>query len=349
MKTRTINNHNSRPALFKYIVAFAAIIIGALGLSSCNVEEFPHGQPEAKKVTFRLNLEFETAMPIYKEINYDTRGIEYSLRYIVNAYAKVGGRIDYNNPNETVIVYDKELDVLNRTIEIELPEGEYEFYCWTDYVDSQNMNDLYYNTDKFSEITLNEKNGHSGSNDFRDAFRGGITATVEEYGEATMPMIRPLGKYVIISNDVQDFITKAIERQIQRGDYDGSREINTDDYQVTVRYTMFLPTSLNIFSNRPIDSSVGVSYTSKMTQISANEMQLGFDYVFTNNDETRVTISIEVKDLVSNEVISQTGSIEVPLKRSRLTILRGRFLTAKAAGGIGIDPSFDGEFNIQIL
>lgn len=348
-KTNNYTNHIAGTRFsFKSLVAALAVILATLAFTSCNVEEFPHGDGDKKLVGFHLNLEFETDMPIYKEINYDTRGIEYSLRYIVKAYEKIGDRCDYSNPVQTVVVHNSELDKLNRTIDIELPEGEYEFYCWTDYVDSENMADLYYNTDRFAEITLNEKNGHSGSNDYRDAFRGGITATVTENGYATMPMLRPLGKYIIISNDVQDFITKAIERRIQRGEYDGTREINTDDYLVTVRYTMFMPTAMNIFSNRPIDAKVGIYYTSKMTQLSANEMQLGFDYVFVNMDETRVTISIEVKDMVNNEVISQTGSIEVPLKRSRLTILRGSFLTAKASGGIGIDPSFDGDFNIEI-
>ena len=336
-------------ALLKKIGVSLAIAVTLGGLASCNVEEFPEEFEQAKKVDFHLNLEFETALPIYKEITVDSRNIVYSLRYIVNAYARTDGKCDYSKPTATLTVDNPDIEKLNRTIDINLPEGDYEFYVWTDYVDSQKPGDLYYNPSNFSEITLNEANGHSGSNEFRDAFRGGVQATVEENGSVTVPMIRPLGKYELISTDVEEFIDRAIERAEQRGDYSGTRDINTDDYLVTVKYSGYMPSALNIFNNRPIDSRLNVSYTSKLTKLPNDEMELGFDYVFVNGDETRVTVVVEVKEISSGEVISSTSGIDIPLKRSKLTIVRGKFLTSKiSGGGIGIDPGFEGEWNYHV-
>ena len=42
------------------------------------------------------------------------------------------------------------------------------------------------------------------------------------------------------------------------------------------------------------------------------------------------------------------SGIEVPLRRGLLTAVRGKFLTARSSGDVSIDPSFDGEFNLQI-
>ena len=51
---------------------------------------------------------------------------------------------------------------------------------------------------------------------------------------------------------------------------------------------------------------------------------------------------------MENELLSSTDPIDVPLERSKLTIVRGPFLTTQASGGVGIDPGFDGEWNYEI-
>ena len=43
-----------------------------------------------------------------------------------------------------------------------------------------------------------------------------------------------------------------------------------------------------------------------------------------------------------------TNPIEVPLKRSMLTTVKGSFLMPDTGGGVAIDPGFDGEYNIII-
>ncbi|WP_353937103.1 DUF6562 domain-containing protein [uncultured Muribaculum sp.] len=47
-------------------------------------------------------------------------------------------------------------------------------------------------------------------------------------------------------------------------------------------------------------------------------------------------------------LIGRVSPVDVSTKRSRNTVVKGRFLTSKATGGVGINPGFDGEFNIEI-
>ena len=105
--------------------------------------------------------------------------------------------------------------------------------------------------------------------------------------------------------------------------------------------------SFNMFTNKPADSWTGVSYESEMRIESLNEMNLGYDYIFVNGNETQLGISVAVYNSAGEE-ISSTDPILVPIVRSKLTQLRGEFLTSKSSGGVQVQPEFNGEYNIII-
>ena len=47
--------------------------------------------------------------------------------------------------------------------------------------------------------------------------------------------------------------------------------------------------------------------------------------------------------------MSSTNPINVPIVRSKMTVVKGEFLTSKATGGVTINPSYDGDdYNIEI-
>lgn len=126
-----------------------------------------------------------------------------------------------------------------------------------------------------------------------------------------------------------------------------SRVINLSDYYVVLRYTGFMPSAFNMFTNAPSDARTGVVFTAPLTKLSNNEVALGFDYVFVNHKEAQVDLVLEVYDL-EGVCMARTPVVQVPLKRSQLTIVRGEFLTSEARGGVGINPDFDGSFDIYI-
>ena len=51
---------------------------------------------------------------------------------------------------------------------------------------------------------------------------------------------------------------------------------------------------------------------------------------------------------VAGKLVSAVPSMVVPLQRGQLTTVRGKFLTSRSEGAVSIDPSFEGEFNLQI-
>ena len=74
---------------------------------------------------------------------------------------------------------------------------------------------------------------------------------------------------------------------------------------------------------------------------------MGYDYVFVNGAQTTMNVAVEVRD-ENNNLIVTTPQIEVPIVRSKLTVVKGEFMSSTSGGGVAIDPDFDGEFNIEI-
>ena len=354
-------------------------VISLFSFICCDVHEFP--EDNQRRVPFELHLQFNTDMPDYKEITY-TKGSETKLpygghdtRYMVNAYRLDKARAE-SRQADTTFVFTKPNDgLLDHTVILNLPEGSYDFKVWTDYVDHGSTSDTYYNTTDFEEIILSNKSPHIGSNAYREAFRGYGNATVLDpllyvdniaeniRNEATVEMIRPMGRFKFISTDVEIFLTRVMEMMKEQGklqNFELSSDskagyeqmlqaINIDGYQVVFRYNAFMPCSFNMFTDKPADSWTGVSFTSQMEiDPSYTEMVMGHDYVFVNGSETTLSISLEVYN-DKDEKVSATNPIYVPIVRNKLTIVKGEFLTSTASGGVSINPGYEGpDYNIEI-
>lgn len=354
----------------KTLVRFLILgVVSLLALISCDVHEFP--KDHSQRVPFLLHLDFDTEMPFYKEITYIRNGVsktvgveaDHDLRYTVKVYRNDNVRSGNRVSDTTYIFTKSDLSDLSYVAELMLPEGEYYFQVWTDYVDHGSYRDLYYNTSDFSEIILADREHHSGSNHYRDAFRGYATATVinPSYytgevlhtveNQAHVEMRRPMGKYKFVSTDVEAFLARVVQMIQESGSQESNEEIlqniNLSDFKVVFRYNLFMPCSFNMFTDKPADSWTGVNFESQMYIETENEMTLGYDYIFVNGSETTLSISLEVyyKD---GRLMSATNPIDVPIVRSKMTLVKGEFLTSEASEGVNISPDFDGEFNLEI-
>lgn len=380
--------------MFKSKSAYSVTAIAAvLALSSCNVHEWP--QDEEESYPFVLDMQFETNLPLYKEVCYtrDAKAEEsragesdHDIRYIVNVYSVT----DEDDANRFVWRQYK----FNRSyainhdyrVQLQLPEGNYRFRVWSDHVNTESQEDKYYNTTDFTELYLHEEDGHQGSNEFRDAFRGEAYGVVEDpelyyqrHGvapdnHAQAQMKRPMGRYEFISTDLDEFLDKAVQnaneetreallraasRAQSRGEdtkgeifWNGltrdevAEAIGLGNYRVVFGYNAFMPSSYNLYTDKPSDSSTGVTYESKM-QVSNEGMQMGFDYILVD-DQTTMNLNMSVYDSEGN-LIANTSGVEVPVARSKNTVVKGTFLTVSNGGGVAIDPGFDGDdFNIKV-
>ena len=74
---------------------------------------------------------------------------------------------------------------------------------------------------------------------------------------------------------------------------------------------------------------------------------MGFDYVFVNGESSSVNLSVEIVDK-NGMTVNRVDNIVVPIYRGKQTIVRDKFFTREYNPGIGIDPGFDGEFNVYV-
>ncbi len=355
-------------------------VVSLFALAACDVHEFPEEQLD--NVQFLLHLNFNTETPLYKEVVYtrsgdaDTKAAPtHDIRYTINAYRTDGTRSTSRKADATFVFTKSDIANLNYTAQIELPEGTYDFQVWADYVDQKSSSDKYYDTRDFAEIILANKDPHAGSTDYRDGFRGYASATINtpDYykgstansikNQATVEMKRPMGKFKFISTDVEVFLTNMVEKMKEQAKQTGASSgfdgdeayeellssIVMGDYYVKFKYNAFMPCAYNMFTDKPADSWSGVSFKSTMSVDADMNMTMGYDYIFVNGSETKLSISLEVYNK-EGELLSSTHPIEVPVVRSKLTVVKGDFLTSKATGGVGIDPGYDGDdYNIEIF
>lgn len=319
----------------------------ALGMVSC-VHQFPE-EDESGEVVLTVLQDTEWLPDSIMTL---TRGEEQAIniRYDFRVYPK-------GNTNDLIKEFTIVKDDLARqdfTTTLELRPGEYDLWCWSDYCDANTGAPLYYDDSSFSAITYSKP--YEGDTDLRDAFRGMTSFTVDADGyyeiqpvEATITLTRPLARYKFVATDFAEFVDKETTRGKLVSDPSGGpqRLVNLSDYTVKVIYPLYMPAVFNNFQNNPVDSWTGVTFNARMQQISADEAQVAMDYTMVNGMESGVQVALEIYD-PDGVLIARTATITVPTKRDRTTIIYGKLLTTLRTDGVGIDPDFEGEFNIEI-
>lgn len=354
----------------RYILLLLLVAI----LTGCDatIHEYPDTEFRPDIVTVTLNLEFDTEMPLYKQQQHtrtnNLKSSDFDIRYIVNVYPASAYRQVNGDVVASYTFTKAEVDSWDNTVQFELERNFYDFVVWADYVDADSEADKYYNTSDFNLISLN--GALSGSNDFRDAFIGygkyDLTAEPAPY-TYTIPMERPMAKYRFISTDVDTFISRMMEikkkrLEASRGEDEETKadtedtkvdtkvEVDINDYYVVFRYAQYYNTAYNALLNMPAAPDMGYSFTSTIQQLSDTEAEIGFDYVFVGED-TKVWVALEIYERSKEGDDVKIGGVDkflVELSRSKLTEVRGKFLTSQEDGGVGINPDFDGEITIPI-
>ena len=331
------------------------LIISLTLLSACDVHEWPEA-PEFVKLHLRLN--YETDMVEWNHTydnstiseqglgaTYDNSQDSGIMRYIIRTYPMTKSSQEF--VQEFVLTKDV-VDGYNHNVTLDILPGNYNIKVWADLVESKD-NEYPYDATSFAQIKL--LGSHKGSTNYRDAFRGSKDVSLELSIDARQPDTldivrqRPVAKFEFVTTDVVKFIGKEATRIANQAGGNATQSIDIEDYKVVFYYVGFMPNTYSIITDKPVDSATGVMFESSMKMLSDTEAQVGFDYVFANNNESAVTVQIGVYDSVG-EQLSLTEPIEVPVKRSHHTILKGMFLMSDAAGGVAINPNYDGNHNI---
>lgn len=330
----------------------ALALLPLMTFTSCDPESLPDA---LKPVTVHVRLNYETEMTKWhwefdganlseKELGetYDNSLSGGQMRYLVRVYPIIGG---LDTKSFTLgdlyheCTYTKDIAAgYNHDVELNLLPGEYNIMVWSDMV--ENEGDVpYYDASNFAGIKLQGQ--HAANTDYRDAFRGvsSVTLVAEpKVDTVDVTMQRPLAKYEVITTDLKEFIKRESEYL---------PEVDLDSYKVKFLYTGFMPNTYNLHSDKAVDAVQGVLFESKLNAISEQEASIGFDYVFSGDKSSSVSVKVGIYD-AQDKQISVSKSIEMPLFRSRHTVLRGSFLMNDASGGIMVDPDFDGKHDVII-
>lgn len=330
-------------------------------LSSCN---YVHEWPEVStKVPFYIHLTYNTEMTIWEHMYDETSVLEIGegetikkekekgyIRYIIRAYPITKKSQTTEHTAEFVFIRNLEEGYDFETL-IELTQGNYNIMVWSDFLENEN-DASYYNTDQFYQITLQGGEEHPACTDYRDAFSGttmvALSGDIYEKEPASfeIEMKRPIAKFEFISDDVEEFIEKeTIKIQQNINTNVTTSNVCLDDYIVTIYYVGYMPNTYSLFTDKPTNSQTGIMFSSTVTQINNKEASLGFDYVFVKDNVSSITVQVSISNK-NGEKLSTSLPINIPLKRDYHTIIRGKFLTSNASGGVSINPDYDGEHNL---
>lgn len=333
---------------------------------SCDVHEFPD---DDATVPMHLHLQFHTDMTQSEYINntqqygYPSRkaSVNARMRYVIRFY-------DSDNDARASVSSKFREYVFERNVEgdydsdfvLDVVPGNYTIMAWADFVESTENDGYFYDVSDFSDIT--KLKPHIGNTDLVDAFRGSAAISEMQILSNKAPVVemeRPLAKYEFISNDLREFLEQESQAATKAESENGSETpddtnheptrggIDINDYKVMFYYSGYMPNVYNMFTDKPVDSATGIAFEGKLSKLTEDEISLGFDYVIVNHMETSITLRVAILNSAGQQV-SLTNPINVPIKRSNHTVVKGRFLMEKASGNVGIDPDYDGDYNIII-
>ena len=339
------------------------LLLVASTWTACDVHELPN-PPERTEIVLRLN--HETGITFWSHQYDGTTVKELStgptlestrkygfMRYVIRTYPVSGQQRSVQDYVEEFVLIRNLSDGYDRKLTISMLPGEYTIMIWSDLLE-KSSDASFHDAHDFSEISLQGK--HQGNNDYRDAFRGtqnvDVYSSIQQRVPDTIDVImqRPLARFEFVTTDLQEFVDKEIEYLTKMAETRGEESptrVEFDNYRVIFQYAGFMPDTYNMFTDKPVDSSTGVLFESKMNVLNEKEASLGFDYVFVNGRESGVSVQVGIYDKDGRQ-LSLTEPMNVPLRRNHNTILRGSFLMQRASGGITIKSEFEGNLNIEI-
>lgn len=319
------------------------LVVSMLCASCSTITEFPDENP-VDPTLINLNIEIQLAAEVSDMTNTEDFDGVIKQRVVVEAY-KFDDVVKPAVRKELLL--DDILGKDKANISLSLNATKYRLVVWSDYVQTASPSDLYYYT---AETLRNIKyNGEYIANRAeKDCFSAAKDVDLTKYSgvwnlslDVDMQLKRPVGKLVMISNDVEDFVSRANSRgeEISRTDI--------SSYTAKVTYSGFAPNGFDAYDGVLNDATSGLSYTTKFQLINDNEAMIAFDYMLADEEGTSYEIAMQIFDDEGNK-INEVGEIKAVVSADKVTVLKKDFLTGDYNPGISIDTDFDGSIDVVL-
>ena len=223
--------------------------------------------------------------------------------------------------------------------------GDYDLCLWADWTDGVTAESKYYDAGDLHQVTvLTDGYVANGETDKKAAYYCASALNVGgEPQEVNLGMASPFAKYRLVATDVEAYLN-LIEN--------GEALPPIGDLEVRVTYEGFFPTGFNVASGKPNDAlNVGIHYASMPVAAEGyaetEARQVGADFVLANGGESFVTVTVEMTDSRTGEVVASVPGVKISYKRGHLTTVTGHFLTAgKTTGGVEVDAGWGEEITV---
>ena len=262
---------------------------------------------------------------------------KYDVRYMLEIYEVTDGYVNLDTPikKREIKTYDEYQETMFSVRLI--PNRDYRFVVWADFVNQGSEDDLYYNTSDLKAITRNTP--ATAMDECQDAYFIQKDLKVGNNGiEESLVLKRPFGKIRVITTDYDEV------------------NIGSEPEKVEVKfYNHKLLTTLNAVTGVAEGETINeytytvakdAPYTKGYDELDEN-MTLFADYILAA-DETvgaqEVNFTIEVTGKDGRVINSHDFNTQIPLERNHLTTIVGNLLTLQNDITISIDDNFDGEY-----
>jgi hypothetical protein len=285
-------------------VIISALIV--LGLAACESEPSRLDVDFNEGVVHNVEVSLDGATRATSDKGFDLENIAstaYELRYILEIYLN-------GATHSQTILYTNETSV---SIPVRLaPEREYRIVVWADLVERvvKGERDMTKNYDRYYKTSnglraIEVLGNWVAMDESRDAYTDYVD--VVGYSSTTdikLELTRPFSKIRIVTTDVAD--------------------ATATQYNVEVSY-LRIPTMYDAYT-ATASNLVSKSATSSVYTDDDNELTLYTDYIFADNEQSDVNLSIDIKD-ENNAIIKSHELSDIKTKRNMLTTLKGKFLT----------------------
>ena len=282
--------------------------------------------------TVRLSLALPgTDLPAYAR---SADGAGKALRCVAEVYDRGTGEVVHRRVQACAVQADG-----TWLAELFLLPGDYDLCLWADWDGG------YYDADDLTRVTLRTGDyAAGGETDAKDAYyAAGALSVSGETGTEAIALERPFARYRLVADDAEayrDLMAKGealppVEALVARVTYEG-----------------FFPTTFDVAEGKPTDAlNTGIHYTSVPTAAEGEadgNLQVGADWVLTNGGESFVTLTVEMLDSRTGEVVGTVEGVRVDYRRGHLTTVTGHFLTAgRTSGGVQVEHNWGNDVTVE--
>lgn len=322
------------------------LVVAMICAASCStITEFPDENP-VDPTLVNVNITISSDSEFENLARSNTKNTDGSIkqRFIVEAY-----KFDNTTtPAKREEIYADKSDIENTlNVSLKLHATKYRIVIWSDYVQTASPSDMYYYTaETLRKIKYNGE--YIANKDEKDCFYAHEDLDLTKYSgewnvsvDVDMSIQRPVGKFIMISDDVETYITRANSR----GETISRSDLNS--YTAKVSYSGFAPNGFDAYDGVLNDAITGISYDTQFQIINDNEAMVAFDYVLADKSGTSYDIAIQIFD-DKGKLINEVGSKKATVVCGETTTLKSDFLTGDYKPGISIDTDYDGTFDVVL-